>query len=196
MMVYFLLLLTVFFASYQNIFKSGRFLMKISDPELGPVTMAMSGNKMFVEASMEGITLKMLFDGDKTDKDNPNGTWYIIIDKIKKYSPMPADMVGDMNVKELTKDFANSSDDTIYKKSTEKVNGEELYCESCVDSNGNTAKYYFRGDQLVRSDSISPSGAVSTTEFQEVNANVDESLFAIPDGYAKWDISWLMNMMG
>lgn len=182
--------------AYQNIFKSGRFMMKINDPDLGPVLMAMSGNKMLVEASMEGITLKMMYDGDKTDEENPNGTWFIIIDSIKKYSPISAELVGDMNVKELTKEFANEANNTNYTKSTEVVNGEELYCESCVDGNGNTTKYYFKGDQLVRSDSISPSGAVSTTEFQEISGNVDESLFAIPDNYNKWDISWLMEMMG
>ncbi len=183
--------------AYQQIFRSGRFIMKVNDPDLGDVTMAMNGNKMFVEASMEGITLKMLYDGDKPDADNPaNGTWYIVIDKIKKYSPMPADMLGDMNVEDITKDFAKGDSNTVYTKSVETVNGEQLDCESCVDSNGNTTKYYFRGDTLVRSDSISPSGEVSTTEFREISGNVDESLFVIPSGYAKWDISWLMNAMG
>ena len=183
--------------TYQNIFRGGKFLMKVNDPDLGPVTMAMSGNKMFVEASMEGLTLKMLYDGDKPDEKNPStGTWYIVIDKIKKYSPMPADMIGDMNVEELTKDFAKGDSNTVYTTSYETVNGEQLECESCVDSNGNTTKYYFKGDQLVRSDSISPDGTVSTTEFQEITANVDDSLFTIPEGYAKWDISWLINMMG
>ncbi len=183
--------------AYQQIFSSGRFLMKINDPDLGPVTMAMSGNKMFIDASMEGITLKMLYDGDKVDKDNPNmGTWYIVVDQIKKYSPMPADMIGDMNVEELTKDFAKGDSSTVYTKSTETINGETYECESCVDSNGNTTKYYFKGDALVRSDSISPSGEVSTTEFQEISGNVDESIFEIPAGYAKFDISWLLKMMG
>jgi len=181
--------------TYQEIFRSGKFLMKVNDPDLGDVTMAMSGNKMFVEASMEGITLKMLYDGDKPDEDNPeSGTWYIVIDKIKKYSPMPADLIGNMNVEDLTKDFAKGDSNTVYTKSVETVNGEQLDCESCVDSNGNTTKYYFRGDQLVRSDSVSPSGEVSTTEFREINGNVDESMFVIPSGYAKWDISWLLNM--
>lgn len=183
--------------AYQEIFRSGRFIMKVNDPDLGPVTMAMGGNKMFVEASMEGITLKMLYDGDKPSEDNPQlGSWYIIIDKIKKYSPMPADMVGDMNVEELTKDFANGDSNTVYTKSTEVLNGEELYCESWVDANGNITKYYFRGDVLIRSDSVSPSGEVSTTEFQEINGNVDDSVFAIPEGYAKLDISWLFKMIG
>ena len=183
--------------AYQQIFRSGKFIMKVNDPDLGDVTMAMNGNKMFVEASMEGITLKMLYDGDKPDADNPaNGTWYIVIDKIKKYSPMPADMLGDMNVEDITKDFAKGDSNTVYTKSVETVNGEQLDCESCVDSNGNTTKYYFRGDTLVRSDSISPSGEVSTTEFREISGTVDESLFVIPSGYAKWDISWLMNAMG
>lgn len=182
---------------YLDIFRSGNFVMKVNDPDLGLVTMAMSGNKMFLEASMEGITLKMLYDGDKPDSDNPqNGTWYIIIDNIKKYSPMPADMIGDMNVEEMTKDFAKGDSNTVYTTTYETINGEQLECESCVDSNGNTTKYYFRGDQLVRSDSISPDGSVSTTEFMEISSTVDPNIFTIPAGYAKWDISWLMNMMG
>lgn len=183
--------------AYQEIFKSGKFMMKINDPDLGPVTMAMSGNKMFIDASMEGLSLKMIYDGDKKDEDNPElGTWYIVIDSIKKYSPLPADMIGDMNVEELTKDFANSDSDTVYTSSVEDVNGELLDVESCVDSNGNTTKYYFRGSELVRSDSISPDGSVSTTEFQLVTGDVADSVFEIPSGYAKWNISWLINMLG
>ncbi len=181
---------------YQNIFKGGKFLMKVNDPDLGPVTMAMSGNKMFIEASMEGLSLKMLYDGDKPDEDNPQqGTWFILIDKFKKYSPISSDMIGDMNVEELTKDIAKGDGTTVYAKSTETLNGEVYECESFTDENGNLTKYYFKGDQLVRSDSISPSGEVSTTEFQEITAEFDESIFEIPAGYAKWDISWLMNMV-
>ncbi len=184
-------------AKYQRIFKSGKFMMKINDPDLGPVTMAMSGNKMFIDASMEGISLKMLYDGDKKDKDNPElGTWYIVLDSLKKYSPMPSDMIGDMNVEELTKDFANNEDSAVYTNSVEDVNGELLDVESCVDSNGNTTKYYFRGDELVRSDSIGPDGSVSTTEFQLITGDVPDSVFQIPSDYAKWNISWLMNMLG
>ncbi len=182
---------------YQQIFSSGRFIMKINDPDLGPVTMAMSGNKMLVDASMEGVTLKMLYDGDKPDEDNPSmGTWYIVVDQIKKYSPMPSDMIGDMNVEDLTKDFADTEEGRIYTKSVETIGGETYDCESTVDSNGNTTKYYFKGDMLVRSDSISPSGEISTTEFQEISGVVDDSLFEIPAGYAKFDISWLLNMLG
>ena len=184
-------------ARYQQIFKSGKFMMKINDPDLGPVTMAMSGNKMFIDASMEGMSLKMIYDGDKKDKDNPQqGTWYIVLDSLKKYSPMPSDMIGDMNVEELTKDFASNEDNTVYASSVEDVNGELLEVESCRDSNGNTTKYYFRGDELIRSDSISPDGSVSTTEFQLITGDVPDSVFEIPSDYAKWNISWLMNMLG
>lgn len=183
--------------AYQQIFASGRFIMKVNDPDLGPVTMAMSGNRMFVDASMEGVTLKMLYDGNKPSEDDPSmGTWYIVVDNLKAYSPMPTDMLGDMNVEELTKDIAKGDGNTVYTKSTEVVNGEQLEVESCVDENGNTTKYYFRGDQLVRTDSVSPSGAVSTTEFQQISGTVDESVFEIPAGYKKIDISWLFNMIG
>lgn len=182
---------------YQNIFKSGRFMMKINDPDLGPVTMAMAGNKMFMDTSMEGLSLKMIYDGDKKDEKNPNmGTWYIVIDSIKKYSPLPADMIGEMNMEDITSDIANGDSNTIYTTSVEDVNGELLDVESCVDSNGNTTKYYFRGDELVRSDSISPDGSISTTEFQLVTGDVPDSVFQIPSDYAKWNISWLINMLG
>lgn len=182
---------------YQELFKSGKFLMKVSDPELGPVTMAMSGNKMFIEASMEGLTLKMVYNGDVKSKDDPTqGTWYIVIDSLKMYSPMPADMVGDMNVEELTKDFANDDSNTVYTASVEEINGELVDVESCVDQNGNTTKYYFNGDVLIRSDSISPNGSVSTTEFAEISAEVPDTLFQFPSNYKERDVSWLFSKLG
>lgn len=177
---------------YQQLFKSGKFVMEVNDPELGPVKMAMSGNKMFIEASMEGIELKMVHNGS-TNKGKLVEGWAVVLGKI--YSPMPADMVGDMNVEELTKDFA-AEDNTVYTPSVEEItlNGETamVNVESCVDSNGNTTKYYFDGDVLVRSDSISPDGSVSTTEFTSISADVPDDLFVFPAGSVKMDFSGLL----
>lgn len=182
---------------YQQLFKSGKFLMKVNDPELGPVTMAMSGNKMYIEASMEGLDIKMIHNGSTNSGKLIEG-WCIVFGKI--YSPMPADMVGDMNVEELTKGFANEDDNTVYNSSVEEivVNGEEILVdvESCVDKNGNTTKYYFNGDILIRSDSISPDGSVSTTEFSEISAEVSDSLFVFPKGSIKTDFSGLLGSLG
>lgn len=181
---------------YQQVFKSGNFLMEVNDPDLQNVTMAMKGNKMYVEASMEDISLKLIFNGDVKDKDHPDGTWYLVLDGFKKYSKMPSDMLGDMNPSELTKDFAKDDGNLVYTSDVADVDGQLLVCESTVDSNGNTLKYYFDGDVLVRSDTVSPDGSVSTTRFSRITTEVPDSLFQIPSGYSIVNLEWLMNLGG
>lgn len=181
---------------YQEVFKSGNFLMEVIDPDLGTVTMAMKGNKMHVNASMEGMSLKLVFNGDKKDKDNPDGTWYLILDGFKKYSTMPSDMLGDMNVNELTKDFAKDDENLVYTSDVVDVDGQLLVCETTTDSNGNTLKYYFDGDVLVRSDTVSPDGSVSTTKFSKISTEVPDTLFTIPADYSFINLEWLMKGIG
>lgn len=181
---------------YQQVFKSGNFLMQVEDPDLGPVTMAMKGNKMYVDASMEEMSLKLIFNGDKKDKDNPDGTWYLLLDGLKKYSTMPSDMLGDMNVSELTKDFAKDDQNLKYTTSAADVDGKLLTCESTVDSNGNTLRYYFDGDVLVRSETVSPDGSVSATKFAKITTEVPDSLFAIPSDFSFLNLEWLMKLAG
>ena len=179
---------------YQEVFALGNFLMEVNDPDLGPVTMAMKGNKMYLNASMEGITLKLLYDGDKTDAENPDGTWYIIIDSLKKYAVMPADMLGDMNVEELTSGFAQEEESNlVYTSEVVDVDGVLLVCESTTDSSGNTLKYYFDGDVLVRSDTVSRNGTVSTTKFSRITTEVPDELFTIPSNYSKLNLDWLLD---
>ncbi|MBQ7005622.1 MAG: hypothetical protein IJN68_04245 [Clostridia bacterium] len=181
---------------YQQVFKSGNFLMKIKDPDLGNVTMAMKGNKMYLEAAMEGLSLKLIFNGDKKDKDNPDGTWYLILDSFQKYSTMPADMLGDMNVSEITKGFAQQEENLVYTSDVVDVNGALLVRESTTDINGNTVNYYFDGDVLVKSETISPAGSATSTEFEMITTSVDDSLFQIPSGYGYLNLEWLMKLAG
>lgn len=179
---------------YQAVFKSGNFLMEVEDPDLGPVTMAMKGNKMYVDASMEGMSLKLVYNGDKKDNDNPDGTWYLILDGLKKYSKMPADMLGDMNVSELTKGIAKDDENLVYTSEVADVDGQLLVCESTTDSNGNTLRYYFNGDVLVRSETVSPDGSVSATKFSKITTEVSDTLFAIPSDYDYLNLEWLMKL--
>lgn len=180
---------------YQTVFASGNFLMEVNDPDLQNVTMAMKGNKMYVEASMEGMSLKLVFNGDIKNEDHPDGTWYLILDSLKKYSTMPAEMLGDMDVNELTKDFAKDDGNLVYTTSVEDVDGALLVCESTVDNNGNTLKYYFDGDVLVRSDTVAPDGTVSSTKFSKITTEVPDELFVVPQGYSFINLEWLMNSL-
>lgn len=180
---------------YQTVFASGNFLMEVNDPDLGAVTMAMKGNKMYVEASMEGMSLELVYNGDIKDDKHPDGTWYLILDSLKKYSTMPAEMLGDMDVNELTKDFAKDDGNLVYTSDVVDVDGALLVCESTVDGNGNTLKYYFDGDVLVRSDTVAPDGSVSTTRFSKITTEVPDSLFTVPQGYSFINLEWLMNSL-
>ncbi len=181
---------------YQQVFKSGNFLMKVNDPDLGDVTMAIKGNKMYVEASMEGMSLKLIFNGDVKDKENPEGTWYLMLDSLKSYSKMPADMLEGMNVNEITKGFAQQEENLVYTSDVVDVDGVLLVRESTTDVNGNTVNYYFDGDVLVMSETISPSGSASATKFSLITTTVDDSLFAIPSGYQYLNLEWLMKLAG
>lgn len=181
---------------YQQVFKSGNFLMEVDDPDLGGVTMAMKGNKMYVDASMEGMSLKLVYNGDKKDSKNPDGTWFLILDGLKMYSPMPAEMLGDMNVNELTKGIAKDDENLVYKSDVADIDGQLLVCESTTDSNGNTLKYYFDGDVLVRSETVSPDGSVSATKFSKITTDVPDSIFEIPAGYSYRNLEWLLKFAG
>ncbi len=181
---------------YQQVFKSGNFLMKVNDPDLGDVTMAIKGNKMYVEASMEGMSLELIFNGDVKDKDNPEGTWYLMLDSLKSYSKMPSDMLEGMNVNEITKGFAQQEENLVYTSDVVDVDGALLVRESTTDTNGNTVNYYFDGDVLVKSETITPSGSATATEFSLITTTVGDELFRIPSDYKYLNLEWLMNMAG
>lgn len=189
---------------YQTVFQSGNLLMEIEDEELGPVTVALKGNKMYLEASMaldetstSNFAFKFIFNGDKKDASNPNGTWYMLIDSFKKYSTMPKDMIGDMDVNAMLKGLSSEGDTSlVYTTSYEDVDGVLLVCESTVDKNGNTLKHYFDGDVLVRSETISPDGSVSITKFSKISTNVPDSLFEIPSDYSYINLEWIMKLLG
>ncbi len=104
-------------------------------------------------------------------------------------------LIRDMDVNELTKDFAKDDENLVYTTDVVDVDGALLVCESTVDSNGNTLKYYFDGDVLVRSDTVAPDGSVSSTRFSKITTEVPDSLFAVPAGYSFINLEWLMNSL-
>ncbi|MGN0447875.1 MAG: hypothetical protein ACI4GC_04935 [Acutalibacteraceae bacterium] len=178
------------FLKYQEIFASGNYLMEINDEEMGNVTMAMKNGNMFVKADMEGFGSISLIYQKNSNK------WYMLIDKLKKYSEVPDDMLGDMDPSEFSGSFEVDDDPGKVTVSAVDVNGQLLTCESSIDDNGNTLNYYFDGDMLVRQDSISPDGTVSSTYFNKITTDVPDSTFEIPSNYGYWNLKWIMNAMG
>lgn len=180
---------------YNKIFESDTFLLKINDPDLGPTTIAVKNDRLLIEASMEGISIKMIYNAIINGKNAPKDTWYLVYDDFKKYAAMSEDMIGDMDADDLLEGIICDDENLSYSTSTETItlNGKKIRAnvESCVDD-GNKIKYYFNGDELVRIVTTTPDGITTTTEILEISTTVPNSLFTIPSGYGEMDISWLL----
>ncbi len=178
---------------YQQIFKSGTYLMKITtnDDSMGdqPVTMAIKNGNMYVEMAMElesgSMSCSMLYLKGKD-------TLYLIFDDWKKYCKMPEDMMGEeMDIGAMMEEMG---DDDIGKITVSEVeiNGEKLILESYNSTiDGTTVNYYFDGDMLVRRDNVYSDGHVDSTYFAQLTTDVPDSYFEIPKGYSYINLDWL-----
>ena len=178
---------------YQQIFKSGTYLMTITtnDESLGstPVTMAIKNGNMYVEMAMAmentSINCSMLYLKGKD-------TMYLILNDWKKYCKMPQDMMGeDMNMSEMMSEMGSEDIGKITVSEVE-INGEKLILESYVSTvDGTTVNYYFQDDVLVRRDNVFSDGHVDSTYFAVITTDVPDSYFEIPKGYGYINLSFL-----
>lgn len=178
---------------YQQIFKGGTYLMKITsnDESMGstPITMAIKNGNMFVQMAMdmEGTTMNcsMLYLKGKD-------TFYLIFDDWKKYCKMPEDMMGEeMNMDEMLSDVAAEEIGEITVSEVE-INGEKLILESYTsEDGGTTVNYYFDGEMLVRRDNVYSDGHVDSTYFAQITTDVPDSCFEIPKGYGYLNLDWI-----
>ena len=178
---------------YQQIFKSGTYLMKITtnDASMGdtPVTMAIKNGNMYVEMAMEmestSINCSMLYLKGKD-------TMYLIFNDWKKYCKMPESMMGeDMNMDEMMSEMGSEDIGKITVSEVE-INGEKLILESYISTvDGTTVNYYFQDDVLVRRDNVFADGHVDSTYFAVITTDVPDSYFEIPKGYGYLNLSFL-----
>lgn len=182
---------------YHKAISSGTFLMEttMEDEELGstPVIMAVKNGNTYVETSMsaEGINLeaKVLFI-------KSTNTTYLIIDNWKKYTKLPADLMGDTEGLDMAGSLQESYSDadlTDVKVSEVKLGGKKVILES-YNNGDTTVNYYFDGDKLIRRDDVYSDGTVSSTVFSKFTTNVPDSYFEIPKGYGYLNLSWLESL--
>ena len=178
---------------YQQIFKSGTYLMTITtnDASMGntPVTMAIKNGNMYIEMAMEmestTINCSMLYLKGKD-------TMYLIFDDWKKYCKMPQDMMGeDMDMDAMMSEMGSDDIGEITVSEVE-INGEKLILESYISTvDGTTVNYYFQNDVLVRRDNVYSDGHVDSTYFATITTDVPDSYFTIPKGYGYINLSFL-----
>lgn len=179
-------------SKYQDMFSSGQYLMefKTSDPELGdtPITFATKNGNIVIDSKIQNLTCKMLYlsNEDKT---------YILIDNMKKYSELPAEMMGDegLDMSEMTKGFASEFDGDL-QTSTVKIGDKTLNCETRTNEDGSQTRYLFDGDTLVRIDDVASDGTISSTYISRLTSDVPDSTFEIPKNYGYLNLSWLASM--
>lgn len=182
---------------YHQAISSGTFLMEttMEDEELGstPVIMAVKNGNTYVETSMssEGINLdaKVIYIGS-------TNTTYLIIDNWKKYTKLPAELMGDTEGLDMASTLQESySEEEIknVKVSEVELGGKRMILES-YNSGGTTVNYYFDGDKLVRRDDVYSDGTVASTVFKKFTTNVPDSYFEVPDGYGYLNLSWLESL--
>lgn len=182
---------------YHKAISSGTFLMEttMEDEELGstPVIMAVKNGNTYVETSMsaEGINLeaKVLFI-------KSTNTTYLIIDNWKKYTKLPADLMGDtegLDMAASLKESYSDADLTDVKVSEVELGGKKVILES-YNNGDTTVNYYFDGDKLIRRDDVYSDGTVSSTVFSKFTTNVPDSYFEIPKGYGYLNLSWLESL--
>lgn len=182
---------------YHQAISSGTFLMEttMEDEELGstPVIMAVKNGNTYVETSMssEGINLdaKVIYIGS-------TNTTYLIIDNWKKYTKLPAELMGDTEGLDMAGTLQESySEEEIknVKVSEVELGGKRMILES-YNSGGTTVNYYFDGDKLVRRDDVYSDGTVASTVFKKFTTNVPDSYFEVPKGYGYLNLEWLESL--
>ena len=182
---------------YHKAISDGTFLMEttMEDPEIGstPVMMAVKNGNTYVETSMKmeemQLDAKVIYIGSTK-------TTYLIIDNWKKYTKLPADLMGDTEGLDLASSLQETySEDEIknVKVSEVELGGKRMILES-YNSGGTTVNYYFDGDKLVRRDDVYSDGTVSTTVFKKFTTNVPDSYFEIPKGYGYLNLEWLESL--
>lgn len=178
---------------YQEMFQNGTYLMefKTSDPELGdtPITAAAKNGNFVIDTKIQNYKCKMLY----LAKDK---TTYLIIDDFKKYTKLPADMMGDdFDMSSMMANFAKEVDTSKIETSTVKIGGQTLNCETVKDDAGEM-RYYFNGDTLVRMDAVNTDGSIDSTYISRLTSDVPDSAFQIPSNYGYLNLSWLEALAG
>ena len=152
------------------------------DPDLpDSIIMAVSGKKIYMDTSIEGIACKVLIDGDK-------GKGYIIIPTLRVYCELPDEMSEGLSMDDFVID--NIDGCVSIQDSVVSLSGRECKSEKYIFSDGRERTFYFYNGNLVRMDMLVDS-ETTVYNINSISSEVDESCFRTPKGYLKVNLSWL-----
>ena len=167
--------------------ENGTFLMVFTtdDPDLGdkPVTVAMKNGSVVVDTMLQGIRVRMIYDAKK----NQN---FMLVPAFRCYTELTEEMLADMDMQRSIIEFAEPLDPATAKVFTAEQDGE-TYTVEAFFKDGTQTNYYFKGETLVKIVTVEPDGAISSVFVQTMTDKVSDSLFEIPKGYRRLNLSFL-----
>lgn len=153
--------------------KSGKFTIKMtlqtaSDGTM-PVTLVSNGKKLAADMTIEGATIRAIFEDGKA---------YVVMPNAKMYFQMSSDDLGNIG------DIGSmvDSDGTYVSSSKVKKNGVEYTCEEYKSADGTIIKYYFAKNEWKRMEVITDE-EVAIYEIETLSSKADESIFSLK-GYS------------
>lgn len=174
----------------QKILETGTYNMTVlmedeDQKEPMPVAVSVKNGNTYMGMEMEGMSVGMLYRAD-IDKA------YMIIGFFNAYTDVSEDMMGeDFNISQLTDQFkANITSEISVEKGT--FEGKSVTTESYTDGKLRVKYHFDSSDNLVGIEKVDDKGKVDKLVIENFGAEVDDSVFEIPEGYVYMNLSAFM----
>ena len=158
---------------YNDIIKSGNFYFETHDGNGAYSGMAMKNGSYCLDMKDQNSRIRVVYKAQ-------NKRWYVVDDINKFYIVQKDDGSFEQTMNEA---MSTPSTSIKYKATTEKVGSKTYFVESYTE-NGETIKYYFNGNKIVKEVYIY-DGETVTAYYTKFTKTVPSSLFSIPSTYTK-----------
>lgn len=140
------------------------------------VTMAVSGNKLFVDMNGDMMKAAVLFDGTTPYNLMPTSKRYMIADDVEGFNPdaMLDDMFGNMHKDQL--------EDKEFTEGSATIDGVEYDYEAYMDESGQTCFFFIPGTPEFKFMSSTTGELI---EILEYGNDVEDSVFVLPADYTE-----------
>ena len=172
----------------QKILEAGTFKMTVIMEDEGkdmPVNVSVMDGNTYMGMEMEGMSVGMLYRAD-IDKS------YMLIGFFNAYTDVSEDMMGeDFDLSQLTEQIkAKPNADITVEKGV--FEGKSVTTESYTDGKLRVKYHFDSSDNLIGIEKINDKGEVDKLVIESFGAEVDASVFNIPEDYVYMNLSAFM----
>ncbi|MDO4566665.1 MAG: hypothetical protein Q4B42_04980 [Oscillospiraceae bacterium] len=163
---------------FNRYFKGDQMTMSFSMPDItGVATMGMDGDNIFLEATAEGMSFRMVTDETVA---------YLILDDMQMYMTVSLEEAVETNpVDEFIDEDVSSEPSST---GTMDYEGASYDYEEFV-SDDVVTRYLFSGSDLVYMLTMDGEEVGTWVKVESISNTVDSSKFEIPTGYTEMDLS-------